>query len=43
MPFYLFRDVLGWKDANSTEIDEQTGYPVVIYMPEVSKSGERES
>eukprot|EP01084_Bolivina_argentea_P026776 49799_1 len=32
------RDVLGWKDANSTEIDEQTGYPVVIYMPEVSKS-----
>ncbi len=32
------RDVLGWKGANSTEVDEHTEYPVVIYMPEVSKS-----
>ncbi len=32
------RNVLGWKSANSTEIDEETEYPVIIYMPEVSKT-----
>lgn len=28
------RDVLGWKDANSTEINPDTEHPVVIEMPE---------
>ncbi|KAG5451010.1 CTP synthase 1 [Clonorchis sinensis] len=28
------RNVLGWKDANSTEFDPQTKHPVVIDMPE---------
>ncbi|MCI4373952.1 hypothetical protein PGIGA_G00000450 [Pangasianodon gigas] len=28
------RNVLGWKDANSTEFDPDTKYPVVIEMPE---------
>ncbi|MFA6049472.1 MAG: CTP synthase [Candidatus Micrarchaeia archaeon] len=28
------RNVLGWKDANSTEIDEKTGHPVIYIMPE---------
>ncbi|KAL3883644.1 hypothetical protein ACJMK2_029886 [Sinanodonta woodiana] len=28
------RNVLGWKDANSTENDEHTKYPVVVDMPE---------
>ncbi|CAL8086163.1 unnamed protein product [Calicophoron daubneyi] len=28
------RNVLGWKDANSTEFDSTTGHPVVIDMPE---------
>lgn len=32
------RNQLGWTDANSTEMDEQTGHPVVIYMPEGSKT-----
>ena len=32
------RNVLGWKDANSTEFDEQTPHPVIVYMPEVSKT-----
>lgn len=32
------RNMLGWTDANSTEMDEQTSHPVVIYMPEVSKT-----
>jgi CTP synthase len=32
------RNMLGWSDANSTEMDEQTAHPVVIYMPEVSKT-----
>eukprot|EP00475_Leptophrys_vorax_P025742 TRINITY_DN36004_c0_g1_i1.p1 TRINITY_DN36004_c0_g1~~TRINITY_DN36004_c0_g1_i1.p1 ORF type:complete len:625 (+),score=136.40 TRINITY_DN36004_c0_g1_i1:36-1877(+) len=29
------RNVVGWKGANSTEFDEHTEHPVVIYMPEV--------
>ncbi len=28
------RNVLGWKDANSTEFDPATKNPVVIEMPE---------
>lgn len=28
------RNVLGWKDANSTEFDPSTKNPVVIEMPE---------
>jgi len=32
------RNVLGWDNANSTEFDEQTPHPVVVYMPEVSKT-----
>ena len=28
------RDVLGWKDANSTEFDEQTEHPVIDLMEE---------
>ncbi|TSQ69519.1 CTP synthase 1 [Bagarius yarrelli] len=28
------RNVLGWEDANSTEFDPNTKYPVVIEMPE---------
>ncbi len=28
------RDVLGWKDANSTEFDENTAHPVIDLMPE---------
>ena len=28
------RDVLGWKDANSTEFDEHTTYPVIDLMEE---------
>ncbi|XP_076357106.1 CTP synthase 1-like isoform X1 [Tachypleus tridentatus] len=28
------RNVLGWKDANSTEVNPDTPYPVVIDMPE---------
>nr|DBA33721.1 TPA: hypothetical protein GDO54_001360 [Pyxicephalus adspersus] len=28
------REVLGWKDANSTEFDPKTSHPVVIDMPE---------
>jgi len=30
------RNVLGWQDANSTEFDEETTHPVVIFMPEGS-------
>lgn len=33
------RTVLGWEGANSTECDEATAYPVVIFMPEVNKKG----
>lgn len=32
------RNQLGWTDANSTEMDEATSHPVVIYMPEGSKT-----
>ena len=32
------RNVLGWKDSNSTEFNDNTPYPVVIYMPEISKT-----
>lgn len=28
------RNILSWKDANSTEFDPQTEYPVIIEMPE---------
>ena len=28
------RDVVGWKDANSTEFDEKTGHPVIDLMEE---------
>jgi CTP synthase (UTP-ammonia lyase) len=28
------RNVMNWKDANTTEIDPDTPYPVVIDMPE---------
>ncbi len=32
------RNVLGWDDANSTEFNDNTPHPVVIYMPEISKT-----
>ena len=32
------RNVLGWTGANSTEFDDQTAHPVVVYMPEISKT-----
>ena len=32
------RNVLGMKDANSTEFDENTPEPAVIFMPEISKT-----
>merc|ERR1712048_188841 len=31
------RHVLGWKGANSTEFDEETKHPVVIFMPEIDQ------
>ena len=31
------RNVLGWKDANSTEFDEKTGHPVIDLMDEQKK------
>jgi CTP synthase len=31
------RNVLGWKDANTTEIDEGTAHPVVDIMPDQKK------
>lgn len=31
------RNILKWEDANSTEFDEQTKNPVVIFMPEIDK------
>jgi CTP synthase len=31
------RNILNWKDANSTEFDEQTKHPVVIFMPEIDR------
>ena len=30
------RSVLGWEDANSTEFDEATANPAVVFMPEIS-------
>lgn len=33
--------MLGWEGANSTEFDEATPHPVVIFMPEINKSGEK--
>ena len=32
------RNVLGLEEANSTEFDEKTPHPVVIFMPEISKT-----
>jgi CTP synthase len=32
------RDVLGWTDANSTEFNPDNPHPVVIFMPEGSKT-----
>ena len=32
------RNVLDWDDANSTEFNDNTPHPVVIYMPEISKT-----
>lgn len=32
------RNVLGWDDANSTEIDENTTHPAVLFMPEIDKT-----
>lgn len=32
------RSVLGWQGANSTEFDEATPHPVVVFMPEISKT-----
>lgn len=31
------RNVLQWTDANSTEFDENTSHPVVMFMPEIDK------
>jgi len=31
------RNILGWEDANSTEFDESSKHPVVIFMPEIDK------
>lgn len=31
------RNVIQWEDANSTEFDEETNNPVVIFMPEIDK------
>jgi len=32
------RNVVGWESANSAEFDEFTAHPVVIFMPEASKT-----
>ncbi|KIJ37272.1 hypothetical protein M422DRAFT_781838 [Sphaerobolus stellatus SS14] len=32
------RSVCGLRDANSAELDESTSHPVVIYMPEISRT-----
>jgi CTP synthase len=34
----IARNVLGWADANTTEVDPDTTHKVVIYMPEISKT-----
>jgi CTP synthase len=31
------RNVLGWHDANSTEFDESSTHPVVVFMPEIDR------
>lgn len=31
------RSILNWKDANSTEFDESTEHPVVVFMPEIDR------
>ena len=31
------RTILHWEDANSTEFDEDTKNPVVLFMPEIDK------
>ncbi len=36
------RNVLGWKDANTTEIDQKTQYPVIDIMPDQKKKLEEE-
>ncbi|PRP77477.1 hypothetical protein PROFUN_14297 [Planoprotostelium fungivorum] len=38
MAVEVCRNVLGWKDANSTEFSAETSHPVVINMPEISKT-----
>jgi hypothetical protein len=35
-PAEYARNVLGWADANSTEVNTATTHPVVLEMPEVS-------
>jgi CTP synthase len=32
------RHVLGWKDANSGEFSETTQHPVIVFMPEISRT-----
>jgi len=32
------RSVLKWEEANSTEFDENTKHPVVLFMPEIDKT-----
>lgn len=34
----MSRSILGWKEANSTEFDEHATNPVVIFMPEGSRT-----
>jgi len=31
------RNILNWKDANSTEFDENVSKPVIMFMPEIDK------
>lgn len=31
------RNILGWEEATSAEFDENTKYPVVLFMPEIDK------
>ena len=30
------RSHLGWEDAHSTEVDERSTHPVVVFMPEIN-------
>ena len=32
------RNVLGWKDADSAEFNEEAGTKIVVFMPEISKT-----